>query len=298
MVAGYPSIGCKDTINIFSGHRLHNRRYSRAQEGNERATSEQRASNKRATSEQRASNECASRDTRREGKEKTRFAFTPQNPLGHHISACCAYIPHRNNKAKITRELKNHSSLESVKIVWFSTLFHQPCYFCMYSLDMPPNVIIIFYLVVLMDPETVELFVRHVQDLYFQAKSSIEDHNVQPEHLTSLWIKMEAAVQHLKRIHWTLEMSKPCAEEILEMLVSNLFALESRLGGMIVKYSCLVPYLAEELCYRAPLTATGTVGRPSYIITKEQLEVMRSYALSWMDIAKALGKKTLISPEY
>ena len=108
----------------------------------------------------------------------------------------------------------------------------------MYSLDMPPNVIIIFYLVVSMDPETVELFVRHVQDLYFQAKSSIEDHNVQPEHLTSLWIKMEAAVQHLKRIHWTLEMTKPCAEEILEMLVSNLFALESRLGGMIVKYSC------------------------------------------------------------
>ena len=145
-----------------------------------------------------------------------------------------------------------------------------------------------------MDPETVELFVRHVQDLYFQAKSSIEDHNVQPEHLTSLWIKMEAAVQHLKRIHWTLEMTKPCAEEILEMLVSNLFALESRLGRMIVKYSCLVPYLTEELCYRAPLTATGTVGRPSYIITKEQLEVMRSYALSWMDIAKALGKKILI----
>ena len=145
-----------------------------------------------------------------------------------------------------------------------------------------------------MDPETVELFVRHVQDLYFLAKNSIEDHTVQPEHLTSLWIKMEVAVQHLKRIHWTLETTKPCADEILQMLVTSLLALESRAGGMIERYSCLVPYLAEELCYRAPLTATGTVGRPSYIITKEQLEVMRSYALSWMDIAKALGKKILV----
>ena len=36
--------------------------------------------------------------------------------------------------------------------------------------------------------------------------------------------------------------------------------------------------------------STEWVGRPSYVITKEQLEVMRSYGLSWVEIAKALGE--------
>ena len=73
------------------------------------------------------------------------------------------------------------------------------------------------------------------------------------------------------------------------MLVTNLLSLEGVLGRMIEQYSSLIPFLAEQLCYRAPLSATRSIGRPSYIITKEQLEVMRAYALSWMDIAKALG---------
>ena len=36
------------------------------------------------------------------------------------------------------------------------------------------------------------------------------------------------------------------------------------------------------------MTSTEWVDRPSYVITKEQLEVMRSYGLSWVEIAKAL----------
>ena len=38
------------------------------------------------------------------------------------------------------------------------------------------------------------------------------------------------------------------------------------------------------------MTSTEWVGRPSFVITKEQLEVMRSYGLSWVEIARALGK--------
>ncbi|XP_068702664.1 uncharacterized protein [Montipora foliosa] len=142
---------------------------------------------------------------------------------------------------------------------------------------------------VALDPQTVEVFVNEVHDLYFLAKNSIEDPNVSNERLSGLKIKLEAAIQHLRRIHWTLETSRPCSEPTLQMLVTNLLSLEGILGRMIEQYSCLIPFLAEHLCYRAPLSATRSIGRPSYIITKEQLEVMRAYALSWMDIAKALG---------
>ena len=41
------------------------------------------------------------------------------------------------------------------------------------------------------------------------------------------------------------------------------------------------------------MTSTEWVGRPSFVITKEQLEVMRSNGLSWVEIARALGKPKL-----
>ncbi|XP_044165992.1 uncharacterized protein LOC114951811 [Acropora millepora] len=66
--------------------------------------------------------------------------------------------------------------------------------------------------------------------------------------------------------------------------------MEGILGRMIEQY-CLNPFLNEQLCYRTPLSETRSIGRPSYIITKEQIEIMRSYALSWVEIAKALGSK-------
>ena len=73
-------------------------------------------------------------------------------------------------------------------------------------------------------------------------------------------------------------------------LVQSLSTTEIRIGKAIEQYSCLVPFLREWLCYWAPVTSTEWVGRPSFVITKEQLEVMRSYGLSWVEIAKALGE--------
>ena len=64
--------------------------------------------------------------------------------------------------------------------------------------------------------------------------------------------------------------------------------MECKIGEMIETFNGLI-FLADELRYRAPVTATRSVGRPSFIITKEQLEIMRSYGISWMDIAKTLG---------
>ena len=55
--------------------------------------------------------------------------------------------------------------------------------------------------------------------------------------------------------------------------------MECKIGEMIETFNSLIPFLADELQYRAPVTATRSVGRPSFIITKEQLEIMRSYGL-------------------
>ena len=82
--------------------------------------------------------------------------------------------------------------------------------------------------------------------------------------------------------------TKPSAEDILTLFVQSLSIIE--IWKVIEQYSCLVPFLKEKLCHQAPVTSTGWVGRPSSIITKEQLEVMRSYGLSWAEIAKALGE--------
>ena len=146
------------------------------------------------------------------------------------------------------------------------------------------------FLVDYIEPEAIQSFVLEVQSLYFVAKDAITDPSEHTEHLSALWTKMEAAIQNVRRIQWVLETFKPCAEDTLQMLINNLLALEHRVGIIIEQYSCLVPLLTDQLRYRASLSGTGTVGRPSYIITKEQLEVMRSYGLSWMDIAKALGE--------
>ena len=134
-----------------------------------------------------------------------------------------------------------------------------------------------------------------VQELYFTARSAIEDSTSTPERLTGLWTKLEAAVMNLRKIQWHLITTKPCAEDILAPLVQSLSTIEIRIGKVIEQYSCLVPFLREQLCYRAPVTSMEWVGRPSYVITKEQLEVMRSYGLSWVEIAKALGEPKIIS---
>ena len=134
-----------------------------------------------------------------------------------------------------------------------------------------------------------------VQELYFTARSAIEYCTSTPERLTGLWTKLEAAVMNLRKLQWHLTTTKPCAEDILAPLVQILSTIEIRIGKVIEQYSCLIPFLSERLCYRAPVTLTEWVGRPSFVITKEQLEVMRSYGLSWAEIARALGKPKINS---
>ena len=92
---------------------------------------------------------------------------------------------------------------------------------------------------------------------------------------------------NLRKIQWHLITTKPCAEDILAPFVQSLSTKEIKICKVIEQYSCLVPFLRERLCYRAPVTSTERVSRPSYVITREQLEVMHSYGLPWVEIAKA-----------
>ena len=146
-----------------------------------------------------------------------------------------------------------------------------------------------YLIVTSIDPGSIELFAREVKELYLQAKASLESPNADSEDLGTIKIKTEAAVQHLRRLEWALDLTRPCGGDLFELIINQIKQLECKIGEMIETFHVLIPFLADELRYRPPVTATRAVGRPSFIITKEQLEIMRSYGLSWMDIAKALG---------
>ena len=75
---------------------------------------------------------------------------------------------------------------------------------------------------------------------------SIEDPNVNAEQLSNIQVKLEAAVQYVRRIHWTLETARPWPGPLLQMLVTNLSSMEGILGRMIDRYSCLIPFLNEQ----------------------------------------------------
>ena len=146
-----------------------------------------------------------------------------------------------------------------------------------------------YLIVTSIDPGSIELFAREVKELYLHAKASLESPNADSEDLGTIKIKMEAAVQHLRRLEWALDLTRPFGGDLLELIINQVKQLECKIGEMIETFNGLIPLLVDELRYRAPVTVTRSVGRPSFIITKEQLEIMRSYGLSWMDIAKALG---------
>lgn len=146
-----------------------------------------------------------------------------------------------------------------------------------------------YLIVTSIDPGSIELFAREVKELYLHAKASLENPNANSKDLGTIKIKMEAAVQHLRRLEWALDLTRPCGGDLLELIINQVKQLECKIGEMIETFNGLIPLLADDMRYRAPVPATRSVGRPSFIITKEQLKIMRSYGLSWMDIAKALG---------
>ena len=68
---------------------------------------------------------------------------------------------------------------------------------------------------------------------YFLAMHSIEDRDFNAEQLSNIQVKLEAALQYVRQIHWTMETSRPCPGPLLQMMVTNLSAMEGILGRMI-----------------------------------------------------------------
>ena len=55
------------------------------------------------------------------------------------------------------------------------------------------------FTVVSLNPDAIEHFVLDVQELYFTARSAIEDSTSTTERLTGLWTKLEAAVMNFRK---------------------------------------------------------------------------------------------------
>ncbi|KAK3732709.1 hypothetical protein QZH41_016767 [Actinostola sp. cb2023] len=132
-------------------------------------------------------------------------------------------------------------------------------------------------------------FVKDVQQQYMKAKDELKDGSTSPDALSSRSIRREAAVSYLKKIRWFLSTTKPCSDPLLCNILNHLQRLENRVGEIVSHMQRIIPFLLEEVQFRATSQTTGQVGRPSFIITKEQLEAMRYYGLAWVDIAKSLG---------
>ena len=74
------------------------------------------------------------------------------------------------------------------------------------------------------------MFAREVKELYLHAKASLESPNADSEDLDTIKIKMEAAVQHLRRLGWALDLTRPCGGDIyiyrfaeLDYLVEDIY---------------------------------------------------------------------------
>ena len=75
------------------------------------------------------------------------------------------------------------------------------------------------YLIVnTIDPGSIQLFAREVKELYLQAKASLVSPNEDSEDLGTIKIKMVAAVQHLRRLGWALDLTRPCGGDLFKLI--------------------------------------------------------------------------------
>ena len=65
------------------------------------------------------------------------------------------------------------------------------------------------------------MFAREVKELYLHAKASLENPNADSEDLGTIKIKMKAAVQHLRRLEWALDLTRPCGGDLLELIINQ-----------------------------------------------------------------------------
>ena len=72
-----------------------------------------------------------------------------------------------------------------------------------------------------------------MEEPYLHAKASLESPNADSEDLGTIKIKMEAAVQHLRRLEWALDLIRPCGGDLFELIINQVKQLECKIGEMI-----------------------------------------------------------------
>ena len=98
-----------------------------------------------------------------------------------------------------------------------------------------------------------------------------------------LLLRLSGATRHLQQVLTYVDSSRQFARNEVDNL-RNL-AREIRLiEGLFRELPVFTPS-----CYRAPVRHTGNVGRPAYVISREQLMLLRSYFFSWSSIARIMG---------
>ena len=80
-----------------------------------------------------------------------------------------------------------------------------------------------------------------------------------------------------------------------DRLAENLQVLDRRMSNLYSQVLHLETFWADRTRFSSPVLRTGHSGRPSFLISKDQLEMLSSFGFKWTDIAKTLGKKSTLS---
>ena len=116
-----------------------------------------------------------------------------------------------------------------------------------------------------------------------QEISTCRDSPLDRENADFLLLRLGGAIRHMHQVITFVERSPQFSRSELNDL-KNL-ARELRLIEDLFRE---LPVFTPS-CYRAPVRFTGNVGRPAYIISREQLMLLRSCYFSWTSIANMLG---------
>ena len=99
-----------------------------------------------------------------------------------------------------------------------------------------------------------------------------------------LLLRLGGAVRHMQQVLSFVERSgqfSPTEVNDLRNLARDIRVIEQLFQEL--------PVFSPRSCYRAPVRHTGSVGRPAYEISREQLMLLRSCFFSWSTIASILG---------
>ena len=125
-------------------------------------------------------------------------------------------------------------------------------------------------------------FVASILSL-LQELNRCHDAPLDRENAEFLLLRLGGAMRHMHQVISFVETSPDFSQND----VNNLRQLSRELSLIEDLFRALPVFTPSS--YRAPVRYTGTVGRPSYEISREQIMLLRSCYFSWTSIANILG---------